>query len=168
MANLSGPEEIVKGLKESGVDIVSTLPENATTKLVSLISKEPGIIHVPLAREEEGFGISSGAYLGGKKPAMVIQNSGFLNSLGAITELNIMCQIPVLVLISHVGHPGERYVIHPPLARMAESVTKSIELPSLLIERPENARAVIINAQLLCEVSKLPVFVMMAPRLLRG
>ncbi|MFQ6010799.1 MAG: thiamine pyrophosphate-binding protein [Nitrososphaerales archaeon] len=168
MATLSGPEEIVKGLKEVGVDIVSTLPENATTKLVSLISKESKIIHVPLAREEEGFGISTGAYLGGKKPAIIIQNSGFLNSLGAITELNIMCQIPVLVLISHVGYPGEHYVIHPPLGRMAESVTKSIELPCLLLDRPEEVRDIIKRAQLLCEVSKLPVLLMMSPKLMRG
>ncbi len=168
MATLSGAEEVFRGLKESGVDIVSTLPENGTTRLIAMISKEPSMIHVPLAREEEGFGVSSGAYLGGKKPAIVIQNAGLLNSLGAITELNIMCQLPVLVLIGHVGHPGERYVIHPPLGRMAASVTKALELPCLLIERPEGAREVIKNAQLLCEVSKLPVFVLMAPTLLRG
>ena len=50
-------------------------------KIIEMVDCDPDIIHVPVTREEEGFGICAGAYLGGKKTAILMQNSGLGNSV---------------------------------------------------------------------------------------
>jgi len=64
--------EIVDSLKEAGVDFVASLTEANLHDLVMALGEDTAIHHVPVTREEEGIGICAGAYLGGKKPAMVI------------------------------------------------------------------------------------------------
>ena len=68
--------EIVSSLKDAGVDFVATLTEANLHDLVIALGEDPEIHHVPVTREEEGIGICAGAYLGGKKPAMVMIASG--------------------------------------------------------------------------------------------
>ena len=48
------------------------------------LGEDPDIHHVPVTREEEGIGICAGAYLDGKRPAMVMMNAGFVLSANAL------------------------------------------------------------------------------------
>ena len=76
---------IVAGLKKAGIDFVATLPEGKTFELTCAVERDNELTHVPLCREEEGIGICAGAYLAGKKTAIIMQNAGFLNSCNALT-----------------------------------------------------------------------------------
>lgn len=69
--------EIVNSLKASGVNFVTTLTEANLHELVMLVGEEPAIQHVRVTREEEGIGVCAGAFLGGKKPAMIMMNAVF-------------------------------------------------------------------------------------------
>jgi sulfopyruvate decarboxylase subunit alpha len=66
---------IVAGLKKAGIDFVATLPDEKMLGLIRAIEKDTDLKHVPLCREEEGIGICAGAYLAGRKTAIVMQNS---------------------------------------------------------------------------------------------
>ena len=99
--------EIVDSLKEAGVDFVASLTEANLHDLVIALGEDPAIHHVPVTREEEGIGICAGAYLGGKKPAMVMMNAGFLLSANALATVCIHPGIPALMLIGHSGGVGE-------------------------------------------------------------
>jgi sulfopyruvate decarboxylase subunit alpha len=76
--------EIVDSLKEAGVDFVATLTEVNLHDLVMALGEDKAIHQVAVTREEEGIGICAAAYLGGKKPAMVMMNAGFLLSTNAL------------------------------------------------------------------------------------
>ena len=78
--------EIVDSLKEAGIDFVATLTEANLHDLVMALGEDTDIHHVPVTREEEGIGICAGAYLGGKNPAMVMMNAGFLLSANALSD----------------------------------------------------------------------------------
>src|ERR1051325_3179375 len=62
---------IYDGLKDVGVRIVSALPETWLVHLVRMADDDPDMQLVRLAKEEEGVGISAGAYLAGVKSAML-------------------------------------------------------------------------------------------------
>jgi hypothetical protein len=81
--------ELVDSLKEAGVDFVATLTEANLHELVMALGEDKEIHHVPVTREEEGIGICAGAYLGGKRPAMVMMNAGFLLSTNALATVCI-------------------------------------------------------------------------------
>jgi sulfopyruvate decarboxylase subunit alpha len=72
---------------EAGIDFVVSVPCVNLGKLMEMVECDPDIIHVPVTREEEGFGIAAGAYMGGKKPAILMQNSGLGNSVNVLASL---------------------------------------------------------------------------------
>ena len=86
----------------------SALPETWLVHLVRLADEDPETILVRLAKEEEGVGISAGAYFAGVKSAMLMQNHGFLASINGIVSFAHLYKIPLLMLISYRGALGER------------------------------------------------------------
>src|SRR3990172_8427772 len=94
---------IVAGLKKAGIDFVATLPDEKMLEVIRAVEKDTELKHVPLCREEEGIGICAGAYLGGKRTALIMQNAGFLNSCNALTTTSLQFQIPTLLLIYYAG-----------------------------------------------------------------
>ncbi|HEY3419962.1 MAG TPA: sulfopyruvate decarboxylase subunit alpha [Methanomassiliicoccales archaeon] len=101
-------ERIFRGLKRGGIDFVTSVPCVKLGPLLKLISDDPDVVHVPVTREEEGVGVCAGAYMGGKRPAILMQNSGLGNSVNALTSLNMLYGIPLLMIISHRGTMGEK------------------------------------------------------------
>jgi sulfopyruvate decarboxylase subunit alpha len=85
LTDRSGPELILEGLKEASVGFVTPLPDANLAKLLALVDADPELPHVTMAREEEGIGICTGAYMGGRTPAIIMQNGGLLNSCNALT-----------------------------------------------------------------------------------
>jgi sulfopyruvate decarboxylase subunit alpha len=110
-------ESIFRGLKRGGIDFITSVPCIKLGPLMELVSNEPGIIHVPVTREEEGVGVCAGAFMGGRRPAILMQNSGLGNSINALTSLNVLYGIPLLMIISHRGTEGERVVGQVPMGK---------------------------------------------------
>jgi sulfopyruvate decarboxylase subunit alpha len=108
MAAPSGPKLILEGLKEAGIDLIATLPDINLTELLRLIEADRDVNHVPLCREEEGIGICTGAYLVGKRCALIMQNGGLYNSVNGIVSTLLHYQIPLLLLIYYAGDIGDR------------------------------------------------------------
>ena len=62
--------------------------------------------YITSTNEGEAVAISAGAYLGGKKSCVLMQNSGLTNALNPLASLNYCFQIPVLGFVSWRGEPG--------------------------------------------------------------
>jgi phosphonopyruvate decarboxylase len=54
-------------------------------------------------REDAALGVAAGAYLAGKRPLVVMQNSGLGVSLNALGSLHILYEMPVLLLVTWRG-----------------------------------------------------------------
>src|SRR5438067_2134690 len=85
MVSVEQSREVLLGMKEAGIDFVASVPDTNLAELLSLLDEDRDVAHVPVGREEEGIGVCVGAYLGGKRPAMLMQNAGLLNSCNALT-----------------------------------------------------------------------------------
>jgi len=103
-----GSEAVYSALKASGVRVVSALPETWLVHLIRMAEEDPETTLVRLAKEEEGVGISAGAHLSGVRSAMLMQNHGFFAAVNGIISLAQLYRVPLLMLISHRGHFGER------------------------------------------------------------
>ena len=57
-------------------------------------------------REDAALGVCAGAYLGGKLPVIIMQNSGLGVSLNALGSLHLMYDLPVLILVTWRGFEG--------------------------------------------------------------
>src|SRR5882672_4924180 len=106
--SLTSSKLIHEALKECDVRLISALPETWLVHLIRMADDDPEMTLVRLAKEEEGVGISTGAYLSGVKSAMLMQNHGFLASVNGIVSCAQLYRIPLLMLITHRGEFGER------------------------------------------------------------
>src|SRR3970040_2318610 len=98
---------IAAAIKKAGIDFIATLPDEKMVEVIRAVDADKALRHIPLCREEEGIGICAGAYLAGKKTALIMQNAGFLNSCNALTTTSFQFQIPTVLFIYYAGDIGD-------------------------------------------------------------
>jgi len=157
-------QAIVSGLKRSGIDFVATLPDEKMLEVIRAVERDGQLKHVPLCREEEGIGICAGAYLAGKKTAIIMQNAGFLNSCNALTTTSLQLQIPILMLIYYAGDIGDRGFTT--LGSVTEPVLQAMGFRSYVLRKPEEIDETLAGAQILADDSKKPVAVLLTKSVL--
>ena len=155
---------ILDGLKKAGIDFIATLPDEKMLELIRAVEKDTSIKHVPLCREEEGIGICAGAYLAGKRAAIIMQNAGFLNSCNALTTTSLQFQIPILMLIYYAGDIGDRGFTT--LGAVTEPVLHAMGFRTYVLRKREEIDDTLRGAQILAEDSKRPVAVLLAKTVL--
>src|SRR3989344_1361478 len=98
------PEELYKKLKENEfgpfVGVADSLFDGFFNYLESLNE------YIPSANEGLALSITSGAYLAGKKPVVLLQNAGVGNLINPQTSLNDLYKIKSLLLIGWRGNPS--------------------------------------------------------------
>lgn len=159
--------EIVSSLKGAGIDFVTTLTEANLHELVMALEEDQGIHHVPVTREEEGVGICAGAYLGGKRPAMVMMNAGFLLSSNALATVCIHPGIPILMLIGHSGGVGEENPSHGTIGMLTEPVLQALHIMYEKVTCLEEIRPAIFDAETLARSSRRPTAILLNRKALR-
>src|SRR5215470_14460028 len=127
---------IYDALKSCGVRIVSALPETWLVHLIRMADDDPDVTLVRLAKEEEGVGISAGAYLAGVKSAMLMQNHGFLAAVNGIVSCAQLYRIPLLMLITHRGSFGERDPWQTEGGGVTEEVLRALRIPYERLDHP--------------------------------
>jgi sulfopyruvate decarboxylase subunit alpha len=151
---------VYKGLKLAGIDFVASVPCVNLQHLLKLIDADPKIIHIPVTREEEGVGICAGAWMGGRRPALLMQNSGLGNSINALASLNFLYGIPLLMIVSHRGCEGEPIVGQIPMGRLTPTLLDAMEIPSFS-PSPAEGTKVVADAWHHCVAENKPAAVLL-------
>lgn len=152
---------VYRSLKEAGIDFVASLPCLNLGKVMEMVECDPDIIHVPVTREEEGFGICAGAFFGGKKTAMLMQNSGLGNSVNVLASLYELYKIPIIMIMSHRGTEGEFMSAQIPMGKATPGVLDALNIAYFNPKTPEEALEIIPQAWKLSEMGKSPVGVLL-------
>ena len=128
---------------------------------MDMIDCDSDIIHVPVNREEEGFGICAGAYMGGKKTAILMQNSGLGNSVNVLASLYKLYQLPIIMIISHRGTDGEFMNAQVPMGKATTGVLDALEITYFIPKTPDDALKLISKAGSLVEIENVPVGILL-------
>ena len=104
------------------MDFFVSVPCKLLAGLLELLEKDNDILYTPVTREEEGVGILAGAYLAGRRPVIVLQNSGLGNSINAICSLLNYFHIPVVFIVSHRGTEGEKIDAQRPMGAATKAL----------------------------------------------
>ena len=150
------------GLKEAGIDFVSGLPDGWQRNLHELIEADPGIRYVPVCNEGVGFSVCAGAWLGGRKTALIMENSGLRVAAEYIARISLGCGIPVLLLLSYRGDLGDTEHWAIPHGIVAEPLLHALRIPYLVIREKEKLRPAIKRAQRLAEAQLQPAAVLIS------
>ena len=92
---------IAESLGRAGIDLVLSLPCNMLSGILAEIDRLP-IRRIAVCREEEGVGIAAGAALAGRRPLLLMQNSGLGNCVNALASLTCFYVLPLFMLWLYV------------------------------------------------------------------
>ncbi|MGV8174750.1 MAG: sulfopyruvate decarboxylase subunit alpha [Methanothrix sp.] len=134
---------VYQGMRRAGIDFATSVPCVNLQELLTLISVDKDIIHLPVTREEEGVGICAGAWMGGRRPALLMQNSGLGNSINALASLDLLYKIPLLMIISHRGGWGEPIIGQVPMGRLTVPLLDAMNIPHVSPVTGEGEEAVL-------------------------
>jgi sulfopyruvate decarboxylase subunit alpha len=160
MTDSSGPQLIVDAMKAAGVDFVTSLPDANLARLLAAIDAERELTHITLCREEEGIGICAGAYIGGRIPAIIMQNAGLLNSCNALTTTAVNFNIPMLLMVYYAGDLGDEGF--STLGSVTEPVLRGLGLRYYVLRKNEEILGTVKGAATLALDSRRPVVVLLS------
>ncbi|WP_296856939.1 sulfopyruvate decarboxylase subunit alpha [uncultured Methanobrevibacter sp.] len=158
---MDSSEAIYNGLKDAGIDFIVSVPCVNLSKILDMLNEDDEITHIPVTREEEGIGICAGAYLGGKKTAILMQNSGLGNSINALKSLTELYNFPLLMIMSHRGTDGENIVGQVPMGQSTPRLLEAMNFKFFKPDTPEAAYEDIKLSWNLSEEEGLPVSILL-------
>lgn len=158
---MDSSKAVFNGLKNAEIDFVVSVPCVNLGKVMEMVDCDQEIIHVPVTREEEGFAVAAGAYMGGKKPAILMQNSGLGNSINVLASLFKLYKFPILMIISHRGTEGEFMSAQIPMGEATPGLLDTLEIAYIIPEKGEEISKLLPEAWLLAELGGSPLGILL-------
>jgi phosphonopyruvate decarboxylase len=149
--------EFVAALKDAGFDFFAGVPCSLLKGLVSLLDEDKGARYVSATREDSALGMAAGAYLGGRRPMVLMQNSGLGVSVNALASLHTLYEIPVLLVISWRGEDRSDAPEHWMMGEIMLPVLDLMKIPHRTVSAGEAMAAQVGWAKEQLEITKKPV-----------
>ena len=98
--------ELLGLLDEHRFDFFGGVPCSLFQGLITALETSPGAArpYVAAVREDVAVGVAAGAWFAGRRPAVLMQNSGLGTSLNALASLTLLYGLPALLLVTWRGH----------------------------------------------------------------
>jgi sulfopyruvate decarboxylase subunit alpha len=154
-------EAIVTGLKRAGINFISMLPDSDFTDTQKAVMNDRHFTCVPVSNEAIGFGVCAGAWLGGKKPALLITTDGIMAGAFPLTTLNMQKDIPVLMVIPYRGSLGDGIWFMGPMGATTEPILRDLQVRYTVISKVEEIAQAIEQAQLSAEAWLQPTAILL-------
>ena len=132
------PSSVVAELKKNNISHVVWLPDSETNFMFQLLTNEPTLDLVPVCREGETMAIAAGLWVGGKRPIVLIQNTGIFEAGDSIRGLGLDVKQPLVMLVGYRGW-SRHGLTKDSAARFIEHILHAWGITYYLIETDEDA-----------------------------
>lgn len=136
-------EQVIDALKANGVDYVAYLPDSALWPLIRSIDADDFFDVYLVSREEEAVGVLSGAWLGGRKGALICQTSGLANTFNALAGVNKAWRIPFVGIVSRRGSIGEHNLAQSPAGYAMPRLLDDIGIRNYLVDASDDIEQIV-------------------------
>jgi sulfopyruvate decarboxylase alpha subunit len=157
--------KIVSLLKANDICSISFIPDSVIGQILKAAEKDPYFHFTTLAREEEGIGIITGEYLGGRYGVLMMQGAGLGNCVNALASLAIPYQIPFLMLISQRGELGEFNACHVVMGKALRRILEALGIQHYTVNREDELETILSGAIKTAYTSEQPVAVILTTAL---
>ena len=131
------PEAFVGALRERGFDFFAGVPCSLVKGLLAHLGERDDVPYLPATREDSALGVAVGAWLGGRRPVVIMQNSGLGVSINALASLLLVYRIPCLLLITWRGHGGKDAPEHQIMGPAMTDLLDSLGIPHRTLENED-------------------------------
>jgi sulfopyruvate decarboxylase subunit alpha len=116
-------------LHPAGFDFFTGVPDSTFKHLLREIESRPEFDYVPAVAENVAIGLAVGAYLGGRRPVVLMQNSGLALALNPLASLAAIYRIPLLLIVGWRGHDGQDSPEHSLMGAATLPLLEALRLP---------------------------------------
>jgi sulfopyruvate decarboxylase alpha subunit len=168
MADEGWAKHVADILRRNDIRLFATVPDYIVSHVLEHLGADAECRVITVTREEEGVGLLSGAWLGGKRGAILMQNSGLGNCVNALASLCTASLIPIVLVISHRGDLGEFNPAQVPMGQATAGILDALGIrwikPSSIAELEAQGDGLIKLAY----TRSLPVALVLPPDLTGG
>ncbi len=155
-------EDVVAALKAANIRYINYLPDAMGENIFRIARKDSFFELLPLAREEEGVGVTCGQALGGGRGVLVMPVSGLGNSLNALASLAIPYKFPLPMILAHRGDLGEFNPTQVTMGQTALEILDAMRIPYFEFKREDEVAKVAEGALRVAYSSESPVAMMIS------
>ncbi len=145
-----------------GFDFFTGVPCSLVAGLVTALERRPRAPYLPAAREDTAVGLAAGAWLGGRRPAVLMQNSGLGTSGNALASLSLMYGLPALLVVTWRGFEGRDAPEHLLTGRITPALLDLHGIPYRVLAG-EDVEAALAWARGEMDAREIPVALLVAP-----
>jgi sulfopyruvate decarboxylase alpha subunit len=127
VTNRVSAARFVDDLLAAGFDFFTGVPCSLVSSLIAELERRQ--LYLGETREDAALGVAAGAYLGGRMPAVIMQNSGLGVSLNALGSLHLLYRIPSLLLVTWRGYEGRDAPEHLVMGRVLPDLLGLMGIP---------------------------------------
>jgi len=120
-------------LEAQGYDFFSGVPCSMIEGLIATLETHPRLPYVPAVREDVAVGLAAGAWLAGRRPMVLMQNSGLGTSMNALVSLSLMYRLPALLLVTWRGHRGKDAPEHLLMGEISHALLEMLRIPHRIL-----------------------------------
>jgi phosphonopyruvate decarboxylase len=157
----SGPE-LAALLDRHGFDFYTGVPCSLVEDLIVALEGDRTAAWIPAVREDVAVGLAAGAWLGGRRPAVIMQNSGLGTSLNALASLSLMYGFPALLLVTWRGFGGRDAPEHILTGEITPSLLDLLRVPHKTLDAA-HAAELLAWATREMDARKSPVALLVPP-----
>ena len=129
-------------LEAQGYDFFTGVPCSLIESVIGALEAHPRLPYIPAVREDVAVGLAVGAWLGGRTPLVLMQNSGLGTSLNALVSLSLMYRLPALLLVTWRGYGGQDAPEHLLMGAISPSLLTLIGIPHRTLTAESAAEAI--------------------------
>lgn len=156
-------KELADLLESQGFSFFTGVPCSLIESLITALERHPRLPYVAAVREDAAVGVAGGAWFTGKKPAVLMQNSGLGTSLNALASFSLMYGIPALLLVTWRGYQGKDAPEHALTGEISPRLLELLGIPCRIPSRDSLAGDVVWAAREM-DVRQAPVALLIPPK----
>ena len=126
------PAAVLGQLTKNRVSHVVWLPDSETNFMYHQMVADPDLRLVPVCREGETMAIAAGLWVGGKRPVVLIQNTGLFESGDSVRGLALDINLPLVMMLGYRG--WTRHGVTPDSATYTEPILHAWGIRYYLVE----------------------------------
>lgn len=159
---------VLQTLKRNEIGLIPYVPDRVLMPLIKNLHADPFFTAFATAREEEAVGIVSGAWMGGRRGAVLMQTSGFATLANVLASLAVPYQIPLIMFVSERGTLGEFNYGQSLVCRTMRPVLDSLALEHHTIIRLDELEFIADRSIKQAVTTQAPVVLILNPLLTGG
>ncbi len=135
-------DTILESLIRNEIRFVVSVPCKQLAGLIDKVDRSPHINHVPANKEDEGMGLCAGAFLGGQRSCIIMQNTAIGVTINSLVTLIQYYQIPLPMLISFRGEVGEKIACQVEMAVHTKALLAQLHIPTYHFHKPSDVEEI--------------------------